>query len=573
MNRLTSAVLLILLAVSLQITAQEKYPIDYFDSPVDFPILLSGTFGELRTGHLHSGIDIRTQGAEGKSLKAVADGYVSRIVVSPVGFGKAIYIDHPNGYTSVYAHCQSFYPAVDTYVKEEQYLEESFTIDLLPEPGQFQVTKGQVIAKSGNSGSSGGPHLHFEIRNTETEKPINPLHFGFTVKDFTRPQIRRLRVYPYGAASLVDGKTKPKEFELAGWGPNYRMKSGDTINLSGDIYFGIEAVDQHNDSKYNNGFYSLQLLIDSVLVYSHVMNEFSFDETRYMQSLIDYPYFVRNKHKIQQTRILPNNPLSIYEKVKNKGVFNFNHSKLYRIQFVVGDFHGNESILTFHVKGDPFKGEIKPPDQSDYLMYWGESNQFEQDGLLLEIPEKALYDTIHFQFKTSPPIKKGYSPLYHLHNKYTPLHKFCDLYIKPEKFRPELKEKLLIVRVDPADNSLTAIGGSWDDDYITAKIRDFGNYTVVADTLKPTITPVNIQNGKNISAQSNIRITIKDDLAGIESYRATMNGNWILMEWDPKNNLLEYKIDEHTKKGKNQFRLSVKDTRGNERVYETSLTR
>lgn len=553
-------------------TGQEIAKTD-FASPVDFTILLSGTFGELRTAHLHSGIDIRTQGVEGKPIKAIADGFVSRIVVSPVGFGKAIYIDHPNGHTSVYAHCLSFYPDADRFVRQEQYKQETFAVNLIPEPGQFQVKKGQVIAKSGNTGSSGGPHLHFEIRNTKTEIPINPLHFGFTVKDFIRPQIRRLRVYPHGAASLADGQNKPKEFELAGWGPVYRLKSGDTINASGFLYFGIEAVDQHNDSKFNNGVYSVKLLIDSVLVYSHTMYEFSFDETRYMQSMIDYPYFVRNKHKIQLTRILPNNPLSLYDQVKNKGIFNFNTSKLYRLQYVVGDFHGNESILTFHVKGNPFKGEIKPPAQPAHLMYWGQSNRFAKEGMILEIPEKTLYDTIHFQFTTSPPIKKSYSPLYHIHNKYTPLQQYCDLSIKPEKFRPELKEKLLIVRVDPANNSLTALGGIWDGHYLVAKIRDFGNYTVVADTLKPTISPANIQNGKNVSGQSTIRITIKDDLSGIESYRATMNGEWILMEWDPKNNLLVYQIDEMTRKGKNSFQLVVIDSRGNEAVYRAEITR
>lgn len=577
MDRLRFTLFLIFIISCFSLSGQEKYPKDYFTSPVDFTILLSGTFGELRTGHLHSGIDIRTQGAEGKPIKAIADGYVSRIVVSPFGFGKAIYIDHPNGYTSVYAHCLSFYPAIDDFIKTEQYRLESFSVDLLPEPGQFWVKKGQVIAKSGNTGSSGGPHLHFEIRNTDSENPLNALHFGFPVKDITRPQIRRLIVYPSGPGSQVEGKNKSKEFELAGWGPVYRLKSGDTINVSGDIFFGIEAIDQQTDSKNSNGVYSVKLLIDSVLVYSHKMDEFSFDDSRYIQSLIDFSYFVKNKHRVMQTRILPSNPLTIYENVKTRGIFNFNDLELHRLQYIVGDWHGNESVLTFHVKGTPAKAapvsQENLPTSSKKVMYWGESNQFEQDELLLEIPEKALYDTIHFQFSTSKPIRKSYSPVYHIHNKYTPLHKFCDLSIKPEKFRPELKEKLLIVRVDPANNHLTATGGSWDGGYLTVKIRDFGNYTVVADTLKPTITPVNIQNGKNITAQSSIRITIKDDLAGIESYRPTMNGEWILMEWDPKNNLLVYQIDEMTKKGKNLFRLSVKDTRGNERVYEASLTR
>lgn len=559
------------------ISKGQEYPKDFFASPVDFQIFLSGTFGELRTGHLHSGIDIRTQGAEGKPLKAVAEGFVSRIVVSPTGFGNAIYIDHPNGYTSVYAHCLSFYPAVDDFVKKEQYSLESFEVNLFPEPDQFQVKKGQVIAKSGNTGSSGGPHLHFEIRKTETEVPINPLHFGFQVKDFTRPKILRLLIYPYGPGSTVDGKNKFKELQLAGWGPVYRPKSGDTVNVSGNIYFGIEAIDQQNDSQNQNGVYSVKLLIDSSLVYSHQMDAFSFDESRYLLGLIDFQYFMKNNKKVQQTRILPNNKLSVYGKVKNKGVFSFTDPRIYRLQYIVSDAHGNESVLTFHVRGASGKAIQIPPDDETLhgkeIMYWGLSNSFEQEGLRIEIPEKVLFDTIHFRFSTSPPIRRSFSPLYHVHDKNTPLLDYCDLSIKPEKYHRELKDKLLIVKVDPATKKLTAVGGSWDEDYLTAKIREFGSYAVVADTLKPTISPANIQNGKDISGQSTIKITIKDDLAGIETYRATMNGSWVLMEWDPKNNLLVYRIDEHTKKGKNSFRLTVKDTRGNEAVYEAGLIR
>jgi hypothetical protein len=548
-----------------------------FSSPVDFTILLSGTFGELRTAHLHSGIDIRTQGVEGKPIKAIADGFISRIVVSPVGFGKAIYIDHPNGNTSVYAHCLSFYADVDNYVRQEQYREETFALNLLPEPGQFPVKKGQVIAKSGNTGSSGGPHLHFEIRRTEDQKPLNPLHFGFQVKDFTRPQIHRLLVYPFGAGSLVEGSSKPKEFELSGWGPVYRIKNEDTIRVSGSIYFGIEAIDQQSDSQNRNGVYAVKLLIDSALVYSHRMDEFSFDESRYMQSLIDYPYFVKNKRRVQQTWILPNNRLTIYDAVENNGIFRFTDSKIHKLQYIVSDASGNESILTFHVKSSPqaFNQAIKeisaPPTSA--IMRWDQPNRFEDEGFILEIPEEALYDTIHFKFSKGKQIPKSFSPLYQVHHKFTPIQKFCDLYIKPEGFRPELKERLLIVRVDPTNNNLTAVGGKWEGDYLAAKIRDFGSYTVVADTLAPTILPANIQNGKDISAQKTIRITIKDDLSGIESYRPTLNGQWILMEWDPKNNLLVYEIDEMTRKGKNSFQLVVTDTRGNEAVYRAELTR
>ncbi len=567
-----------LFLITTLLSGQEKYPKDDFISPVDFPISLSGTFGELRTGHLHSGIDIRTQGVEGKPVKAIADGYVSRIVVSPFGYGKAIYIDHPNGYTSAYAHLQSFYPAVNEFVKNEQYRRESFALDIKLLDKEFEVKQGQVIAKSGNSGSSGGPHIHFEIRDTDDEIPINPLFFGFKVKDFTRPQIQRLLIYPHGQGSRVSGKTRYREIELAGWGPVYRPKPGnDTISVSGSIYFGIEAFDRHNDSQMNNGVYSVKLLIDSVLVYSHRMDRFSFDETRQMLALIDYAYLVKNKKRIQRTIVMPNNQLSIYEKVKYNGIYNFLESRIYRLQYVVGDVEGNESVLTFHIKGgqsdesQSAQGATLP--EGVVLMRWDRTSTFEREGFILEIPDEALFDTIHFKYSAGKPISGGYSPVYNVHNQYTPILKSCNLSIKPQDFPPEKRDKLLIVKVDQASGKFTAAGGKWDDDFLSVKIREFGNYTVVADTKPPIITPVNVQNGKNISGQSTIRFNINDNLAGIETYRATMNGEWILMEWDPKNNLLEYKIDERTKKGKNQLRLTVTDTSGNEAVYEASLVR
>jgi len=567
-----------LLLISTLLSGQEKYPKDDFISPIDFPISLSGTFGELRTGHLHSGIDIRTQSVEGKPVKAIADGYVSRIVVSPFGYGKAIYIDHPNGYTSAYAHLLSFYPAVDEFVKNEQYRRESFALDIKLLNEEFEVKQGQVIAKSGNSGSSGGPHIHFEIRDTDDEIPINPLFFGFKVKDFTRPQIQRLLIYPHGPGSKVSGKTRYREIELAGWGPSYHPKPGnDTITAIGNIYFGIEAFDRHNDSQMNNGVYSVKLMIDSVLVYSHKMDEFSFDETRQMLALLDYAYLLRNKKRVQRSIVLPNNQLSIYETVKSDGIYNFPESRIYRLQYIVGDIDGNESVLTFHIKGgksdesQSAQGATLP--EGAVLMRWDRTNTFEREGFALEIPDEALFDTIHFKYSTGKAIANSYSPVFNVHNQYTPILKSCNLSIKPQNFHPEKRDKLLIVKVDPASGKLTPTGGKWEDDYLSVKIREFGSYTIVADTKPPTITPVNVQNGKNISGQSSLRFTVSDNLAGIETYRATMNGGWILMEWDPKNNLLEYKIDERTKKGKNQFRLTVTDSRGNEAVFEASLIR
>lgn len=557
------------------ISGQGSYPANDFISPLDITLSVSGTFGELRNTHLHSGIDFRTMGVEGVPMRTVADGYVSRIMVSPSGFGKAIYIHHPNGYTSVYGHCRNFAPEIDAYIKNEQYRMETFAVNLFPEAALFPVKQGDIIAYSGNTGSSRGPHLHFEIRKTSGQIPLNPLHFGFEVKDFIRPQIERFLVYPYGEGSSVDGNSNPVEFELAGWGPVYRLKSGDTISVSGDIYFGIETYDRLNDSNNRNGVYSVEIFQDSALVYAHKKDGFPFSETRYVMSLMDYPRFVSERKRIQRTRIEPNNRLSVYTKADNNGIFRFDENRVYTMQYVVKDAHANESVLTFHIRGSnpPVVAATQPPAQQagQLILNWNTPNLFESDGMMLEIPEGALYDTVHFRFSVGKVVPDSYAPLYRIHHKYTALHGFCRLSIKPDAIPGHLRDKALIVLVDKA--KFSAVGGTWDGDYLTARIRDFGDYTITADTLAPEIFPLNIYPGKNISDQSTVRIRIKDDLAGIETYRATMNNHWILMEWDPKNDLLVYTLDEKTLPGSNDFRLTVTDTRGNESVYEAVLIR
>ncbi|HPE34544.1 MAG TPA: M23 family metallopeptidase [Bacteroidales bacterium] len=569
--------LLIAWLLPFSLLSQKNYPKNYLSSPVDFTIHLSGTFGELRNEHLHSGIDIRTQGSVGHNIRAAADGFISRIMVSPVGFGKAIYIDHPDGYTTVYGHLQGFAPEIASYVKQEQYRQESFSIDLLPAQNQFLVKKGQIIGQSGNSGSSGGPHLHFEVRKTNGQIPLNPLHFGFQVKDFTRPQIQRLWIYPLGTGSSVNGSASPVAFELAGWGTSYRLKNNDTLKIAGKIYFGLEAFDKQSDAENKNGIYAMTVFVDSAEVFSLRMDSFAFDETRYMLGMIDYAYFVKTKRRVMQTRKLPNNRLKVYETLKDQGVFNFPSGKISKLEIKVSDFFDNESVLTFYTMGEP---TVPAPAEAllqgtigKRVFSWNKENHFEDSGLKLEIPAGALYDTIHFRFNIKPRELFSYSSVYQVHQRFTPLQKFCDLSIKPGNFPEIVRDKLLIAGIDPDTKKLISYGGEWKGDYLSTKIRNFGSYTIVADTLKPLIIPVNIQNGKSLEGQTTIRISIKDELSGIGTYRATMNGHWILMEWDPKINLLVYEIDELTQKGKNQFRLQVEDSRGNMAVYSAELFR
>jgi hypothetical protein len=545
--------------------AQQNHPQDYFGPPVEFNKSISGTFGELRPGHFHAGIDIRTHGVEGKPLLAIADGYVSRVAIGPGGYGKAIYITHNNGYTSVYAHCLRFYDTLDKWVKTEQYRLKSFPVNLFPEPHKFNVTKGQVIALSGNTGSSQGPHLHFEIRKTDGQIPVNPMHFGFRIKDFIRPVINKFKIYPFDKFSLINGKNEPLEPELAGWGPYYRLAAGDTIALSGLFYFGINTWDKLNDSNNKNGVYSVELFVDSNLVYSHKMDNLSFAEARYINSFIDYSNYSSRGIRFQKTYIEPGNRLSVYGQVKDNGVYKFIADSLYQLRYVVRDFHQNESSLIFWVKSKtpvlkdfftqkqvPHKNQIFGPDRSA---------SFELQGFKLYIPKNALYDTLAFNYSTTDQTQGLFSKIHHVHHPGKAIHGNIEI-ILPANGLSELHEqKALIVRFDKG--KMIPESGVYESGFVKTTTRNFGDYAIAVDTLPPEIAPVNIFNGKKIGNQQTLRIKIADDLSGIAKYEPSLNGEWLLMEYDPKNDVLIYFVDERVKTGENILRLQVWDERDN----------
>jgi len=554
--------------------SQNKYPQYYFRSPIDFPIKLSGTFGELRTDHFHSGIDIKTNGKQGKFIYAIADGYVSRIKISESGFGKAIYIAHPNGYVSVYAHLKKYNKKIEKFVRAKQYERELFAIQIFPKKNKFPVTKGEIIALSGNSGGSDGPHLHFEIRETKTEIPINPLLFGINVKDYVKPKISTLKVYPFDRNSLIDSSSFPVEYKVVGWGQLHRLVNYGTIHVSGKIAFGIQTYDLFNDVNNKIGVYSIELYVDSVLYYSHRFEKFLFNETVYINSLIDYKEFKQNKRRIQKNYIDPNNKLSIYDSIINYGWITFSDTLYHNITYVVKDVKKNTSKLFFIVKSYLCENIDTVINDSTYVsgnrFLYDTANSFENENIKIYFPENCFYDSFNFIFSESESIEEGFSKVYHLHNEYTPVHKRFNLSIKTDSLPEFLREKAIIIRLNEKDDPEPK-GGQWKNGFITAKVREFGRYTVIVDTIAPEIRPLNIHNKKKIYNYKTIKIKIIDDLSGIKFYRGTMNDKWILMEYDAKNDLLTYFIDDRMKKGKNHFKLEVKDERGNLSVYKAVL--
>lgn len=554
----------------LNLNAQDTYPTSYFRSPVDYTPLLSGTFAELRGNHFHSGIDIKTGGVEGKPVYGPADGFVSRIKISPSGYGKALYVVHPNGYTTVYGHLSSFRKDIQEYVVKSQYERESFEVDLFPVAGLLKVKKGEVFCFTGNSGSSMGPHLHFEIRDSNTEEPIDPILFDIPVKDFVKPTLKGFRIYAEGENSRVNGNRGSAEPMLAGWGDDYHFRLGDTVTVSGAVSFGVQAWDLLNDASNKNGINRLSITIDSSVFFNYTAQRFSFNETRFLNALIDYAEYYKTGQRYIRTKKLPNSKLSLYTKVSNGGMFYPKSGKTYSVKVQLADGSDNISTLKFKIRGEPAVIPEAKPTYTGQLFTYKNLNRFVSPHLRITMPGDCLYDSIYFEYSSSKSLKTTCAPVHSIHTPLVPLHNFYELSVRVDSVWRPYAEKLTLVRLN-SKNKPSSVGGTYENGFINAKVRDFGRYTIMADTTKPTIKPRNISDQKKITAQSSIECIIGDDLSGIKSYRATLNGQWILMEYDSKNSLLTYKFDGRLKSGENKFVLVVKDGCQNENQYKATL--
>lgn len=554
---------------------RDDYPQDYFRSPLDIPLYLSGNFGELRGNHFHAGLDIKTQGVRGKKVYAVADGYVSRIKVSPYGYGKAIYITHPNGYTSVYGHLQKYSDKIAPIVKEEQYNRERFSVQLFPAPFSIAVKKGEIIAYSGNSGSSGGPHLHFEIRETASEHPYNPLFFGFNISDQIAPQIYKVAIYPLNDDSYINGANRMRYYQAKGGKGNYQLDYPYSILAQGEFGLGIMAVDRMNGTHNKYGIHNIQLYFDGELIYEQEIDEFAFHEGRYINSHIDYGLYAQKGLRFQKNYPDPGNRLRIYKILKNRGKIEINDTKVHQLKYVTTDLHGNQSSLQFSIEGKQFppakkSSELKA-EKVKYLQH-DRSHTFIEDEVLVKIPKGLLYDDLYFEYRKEPATAQTISPIYWLHNPYTPLHSYITIAIRAESIPKSLRDKALIVSTTNG-KSWYAEGGKWQGNSLSVRSRSFGGYAIAIDSIAPSIKPINIYPGADMSSKWSIQFKIDDDLSGIGSYRAEVDGKWILMDYDAKNRSITHFFDGSIGKGEHKLLLKVKDERGNVNEYSANFRR
>lgn len=543
-----------------------KYP-----NPVEIPVSLSATFGELRNNAFHAGVDIRTQGVEGKEVFAVADGYVSRIGVSPYGYGKVIYITHNDGFTSVYAHLSKFNKIITDFVREKQYETKSFSQNIILDKNQFQVKKGDYLGLTGNSGSSGGPHLHYEIRYTKTQEPVNPMYFGLKIKDTKKPYIIGLAIYPLENSAVNNSDTaiylkvvsKDNKFHLEN--PEFKV--------NGNIAFGINVYDQADGSSNKNGAYSIELYADDKLIFNIVSDKYSYDETRYINSMIDYPHYIRNNERFIRTEIDEFNRLDNLYKTKD-GVVSVNEYDTIKMKYVVKDYNNNKSVLNFTIVGiKPIDLEEKPIlPRSYYRIYDGEARDIYLDGFEVEIPKTAFYRDVAIKAERIDTITDTYSIFaYRLGSEEIPLHKKINIRLKRKS--EFINDSSLYIATVNSKGEYVFLGNKYADDFIEAKANVLGTYLIAKDSIKPSIKPVNFKSNSSIAENWSLRVEIDDIETGVNKYEMQINDEWVLADYDPKKKLLTYQIDDHIKKGHNSLKVIVTDMVGNETIYETSLQR
>jgi len=571
MKHILNTIFFILTAMVACTQPTEKIDPNYYAAPVKIPIFLAGNFAELRPNHFHAGIDIKTQGRTGLPVYAAADGFVSRIVISPTGYGRALYINHPNGTTTVYGHLESLVPAINDYIRKIQYEREVFAVDESVPDGLLPVKKGEQIANSGNAGSSGGPHLHFEIRRTKEEIMLNPLMFNMPVKDKTKPVIQSLMVYPLSEDASVSGKQTPQKFEIKPVANGYQLKSEQKIPVYGKIGFGLQSVDLLDGMPNKCGIYSIELTIDGLLIYSFTMDDFPVTESKYVNSHMDYALAMRTGLRLYRTWLEPGNKLNIYNTVEKRGVFDASDGKSHQVKYDVADVYGNKTSLSFQIQSKGFK--VAPIEPKGELFKYNRNNKIDNDDLEFFVPDGALYSDVDFQYVKKPALPRFYSPVYQLDNSSVALHFACPLKIKSVNLPERLQSKVMLAQIDPATGRIYSATGKFDDGWVEGNIRTLGSYALAVDTIPPKIVPVIIADKNKQKDAASLKYKITDNLSGIDSFRGTIDGNWVLFEYDLKNNLISYTFDKtRFQFGKNHsLHLEVVDYKGNSSVYKTNF--
>jgi hypothetical protein len=557
---------------SISAAAQDsipEYPKDYFGPPIDIPFLLAGNYGEPRASHFHMGMDIRTNEKEGMPVHALADGYVSRIGVSPYGYGNALYITYPNGFTSVFGHLQRYNEAITAIVRKEQYAKQQFAIDIMLKPGEVPVHKGDLVAYSGNTGGSGGPHLHFEMRDV-LERTINPLNFGYTSADHVPPLIGAVKFYPKDETRY---NAEGYRAAVLRTDTGYVMKTGvQKLNASA-VGIAVNTYDQMDERIHSVCPYDMKEYDGDSLIFEYTVDRIPFDYIRNVIAQIDYPIFMKEGSRSFQKCYLErnNNMPAFYHHVKNRGIIDLSDGRVHHIKVISADYAGNRSILRMQLQYDPAAVVFKPKTaKTAYALSPDQDNILTGGGYKVTIPGRYLLDSVFINCSSSPAKGPGiYSDVLKVGESYDLLG-FYTVSLRAVNLPDLLRDKALIVWKN-AGGGTAARGGKWEGDMLTAQCREFGSFYIVADTVPPRITPLNIIRGKNMHAYKTINVSIHDNLSGIADYHGYLDGKWQLMELDGKTSVLRMTLPSSLSPGEHNFRLTVSDDRNNQSEYSVTF--
>lgn len=556
--------LIFILLISSSLISQNNLLKQEKTNPLDIPIILSGTYGELRSNHFHSGIDIKTKGIQGLNVYSYASGYVSRIKVSHGGYGKALYIKHPDGNTTVYAHLKKFSSKIEEIVKSKQYKRESYEIEFFPKENEISVLENEIIAFSGNTGGTTGPHLHFEVRD-KNQIPINPLiNSSIYIEDDRTPFFKKLFYKSYDSNNVFDSQTELKINKITS-----SLYVSDTLKSSGKIGIGIVAFDKHNRANNSNGIFKIITSLNNQNLLKILFDSISFDKTKHINTFIDYSFFKNHKIRIQKLFIEENNPLDLYSSNINNGFITIKNKEFYKYEVNIYDANGNKSKLVVPILGVKTNKPLKLVNNHVELTYIERDKKYELEfnSVRVSILEETFYNNLLLEAKFENDILS-------IDKDTIPLLKPITIYFNTDRYNDSIKNQLYIAKL--SDNKkMTSY--NYTTDFSNGKkssTKSLGRYTLGVDTINPAISPIGFKENDWISNFSNLKIKVNDVGSGIRSYNGWINNKWILFELNTKKGILVYDFDDNVvRKAKNNLHIEIIDNVGNRTEYKTTFYR